>query len=490
MVAIMAPIKISMKDKKKEERKETHPSLKELQEKKYPFPDSDIPGMLKDLLEKKVIQLPECKRPEEIGRVKDSKYCHYHWIVSHSSEKCFVLKELLVDLARKNKILLDLDKSAESNHATVIVGPPNSPSSKSKTEMSQSIIPTVKAIPKVIQFEVLTIEEDKSWTPVTRRKSKKSKSKTQHFSLKKVEEKKNSTRHSKKEVMDKRKNEKRMQQVDKFLEENSSTLIILRDFVPIGYFGDDLVEVACMVLTVEADVEQVHAIKAMPDKKEIDVLTTLKELPPRFSLREASQLPRFVQLALVRVLEDLRKYEFVVNELDYPEVNSITSVPCCTTVTFTNEDLQLGSKPHNRPLFVSGFISEQKVKCILVDRGLAVNIMPKFTIKKLGIPVDELARSHLVIQGFNQGDQRAIGMIHLNLTIGELTASTLFHVINARTSYNLLLRLPWIHGNGVVVSTLHQCFKFDQGGIKTVLADNKPFTETESVITRPSYMVS
>jgi len=29
-----------------------HPTLKELQEKKYSFPDSDLPGMLYDLLEK------------------------------------------------------------------------------------------------------------------------------------------------------------------------------------------------------------------------------------------------------------------------------------------------------------------------------------------------------------------------------------------------------------------------------------------------------
>ena len=39
------------------------PTLKELQEKKCPFPNSDLPRMLEDLLEKGVIQLPEPKRP-------------------------------------------------------------------------------------------------------------------------------------------------------------------------------------------------------------------------------------------------------------------------------------------------------------------------------------------------------------------------------------------------------------------------------------------
>ena len=53
---------------------------------------------------------------------------------------------------------------------------------------------------------------------------------------------------------------------------------------------------------------------------------------------------------------------------------------CNTTITFSDDDLLLGSKPHNRPLFVTGYIREQKVKQILVDGGSVVNIMSKFTM--------------------------------------------------------------------------------------------------------------
>ena len=74
--------------------------MKEL-EKKYHFPDSDVPSMLEDLLQKKVIELPKCKRPEEMGRVNDPNYCHYHRIVSHSVEKCFILKDLIMKLAKQ-----------------------------------------------------------------------------------------------------------------------------------------------------------------------------------------------------------------------------------------------------------------------------------------------------------------------------------------------------------------------------------------------------
>ncbi|KAM1594417.1 hypothetical protein ACFX10_000832 [Malus domestica] len=117
---------------------------------------------------------------------------------------------------------------------------------------------------------------------------------------------------------------------------------------------------------------------------------------------------------------------------------------------------------------------------MLVDGGSAINIMPKSTMTAIGIKVDELSLSRLLIQGFNQGGQRAMGMIRVEMTISELKSSVMFHVIDARTSYGLLLGRPWIHENGVVPSTLHQCLKFYQERVKVIYGDTKPFTEAES----------
>ena len=80
--------------------------MKELQEKKYPLPDSYMSGMLDDLLEKVVVELLESKRPKEVGRVIDPKYCRYyryHRVTSHPLEKCVTLKEHIVRLVRDGK---------------------------------------------------------------------------------------------------------------------------------------------------------------------------------------------------------------------------------------------------------------------------------------------------------------------------------------------------------------------------------------------------
>ncbi|KAL0299885.1 UNVERIFIED_CONTAM: hypothetical protein Sangu_3149100 [Sesamum angustifolium] len=124
-----------------------------------------------------------------------------------------------------------------------------------------------------------------------------------------------------------------------------------------------------------------------------------------------------------------------------------------STITFTDEDLLLGSKPHNRPLFVAGYVREQKVNRILIDGGSAVNILPLRILKELEIPIDELSNSRLMIQGFNQGGQRAVGIIRMQLTMEDMVSSALFHVIDAKTSYNMLLGRPWLHENAVVPST-------------------------------------
>jgi len=96
------------------------PTLKELQEKKYNhFPDSDLSGMLDDLLEKGIIELPPSKRPKKSRRTNDPKYCRYHRVVNHPLEKCITLKERIMQLAKDGTIIRDLEEAADTNHTTI-----------------------------------------------------------------------------------------------------------------------------------------------------------------------------------------------------------------------------------------------------------------------------------------------------------------------------------------------------------------------------------
>ena len=76
-------------------------------------------------------------------------------------------------------------------------------------------------------------------------------------------------------------------------------------------------------------------------------------------------------------------------------------------------------------------------------------------MNNLGIIVEELSKSRMMIQAFNLEGQRAVGMIRIELTMGDLSTSSIVLVIDAETSCRFLLRQPGLHEHGIMASTLH-----------------------------------
>ena len=64
----------------------------------------------------------------------------YHRIISHPIQKCFVLKELIMKLAKERKIKLDFDDVAESNLATFSCGLPSYMSPTTKQGANTTLI--------------------------------------------------------------------------------------------------------------------------------------------------------------------------------------------------------------------------------------------------------------------------------------------------------------------------------------------------------------
>ncbi|KAL0458203.1 UNVERIFIED_CONTAM: hypothetical protein Slati_0447500 [Sesamum latifolium] len=78
----------------------------------------------------------------------------------------------------------------------------------------------------------------------------------------------------------------------------------------------------------------------------------------------------------------------------------------------------------------------------------------------------------------------------MKLLMDDMVSTALLHVIDAKTSYNMLLGRPWLHEKFVVPSTWHQCFKYCRNGIvRKVLGDSKPFTEAESHFADTKYYI-
>ncbi|KAM2981862.1 hypothetical protein FF2_013130 [Malus domestica] len=155
---------------------------------------------------------------------------------------------------------------------------------------------------------------------------------------------------------------------------------------------------------VEVEIEETSKGQAITIEEE-KTLTPKESLASYISIEEALRLPKEMRRALIAVLASPDDHKVQERKDKGLELWPHEYATCCAThdvITFTDKDLLLGSKPHNRPLFISGYVKEHKVNRMLVDCGLAINIMPKSTMATIRIKVGELTRSRLLIQGSDQ----------------------------------------------------------------------------------------
>jgi hypothetical protein len=93
----------------------------------------------------------------------------------------------------------------------------------------------------------------------------------------------------------------------------------------------------------------------------------------------------------------------------------------------------------------------------MVDGGAGVNVMPLSTFEKTGYQEGELRRTNTSLSAFTGEVMNTKGVMSVELTVGSTMLATSFFVVDVHGRYNLLLGHDWIHANGRVLSTLHQC---------------------------------
>lgn len=120
------------------------------------------------------------------------------------------------------------------------------------------------------------------------------------------------------------------------------------------------------------------------------------------------------------------------------------------------ERLHVGMKNHIKPIFIWAKVKNTTINKILVDGGAAVNLMPHFMLEKIGKYDTDLRPHNRVLSNYEWKNGQTMGVIQVDVIVGSITRSTIFMEIASRPSYSLLLGREWIHGIGVVSSSLHQ----------------------------------
>jgi hypothetical protein len=110
---------------------------------------------------------------------------------------------------------------------------------------------------------------------------------------------------------------------------------------------------------------------------------------------------------------------------------------------------------------------------MLVDTGVAVNIMPYSVLCRLGHSAEDLIKTNITLSDFNGQASEAQGVLNVHLTVGSKTILTSFFTISSNSMYTVLLRRDWIHANCCIPSTMHQCLiQWDGDEVEVVHADD------------------
>jgi hypothetical protein len=137
------------------------------------------------------------------------------------------------------------------------------------------------------------------------------------------------------------------------------------------------------------------------------------------------------------------------------------------------EKPQVKNYKHLKALYLKGYINGQPVYKMLVDTGVAVNIMPYSVLRRLGRSTGDLIKTNVTLSDFNGQTSEAQGILSVDLTIGNKTVPTSFFVVNSKSTYNVLLGRDWIHTNCCIPSTMHQCLiQWDGDEVEVVHADD------------------
>jgi len=143
-------------------------------------------------------------------------------------------------------------------------------------------------------------------------------------------------------------------------------------------------------------------------------------------------------------------------------------------IVFTDDDFHGLDHQQDDPMVITVEIENYAVKKVLVDQGSSVDILYWATYQKLQLPDTAMVPYDEPIYGFSGEQVSTRGYIDLHTVFREGTQTKIipicFLIVDAPTSYNILMGRPSLNTLGTVVSIPHLAMKLlaPSGDILTI----------------------
>ena len=134
------------------------------------------------------------------------------------------------------------------------------------------------------------------------------------------------------------------------------------------------------------------------------------------------------------------------------------------TITFSDSDLEGCQHPHDDPLVIRAIVANTTVHRVLIDNGSSADIIFASAFDKMGIGREKMEPVSTHFRGFSGEKVLPLGSIQLVLTLGEppcqVTTTTRFLIVDATSTYNMLLGRPSLNVVKAIPSAYHMIIKF------------------------------
>jgi hypothetical protein len=128
---------------------------------------------------------------------------------------------------------------------------------------------------------------------------------------------------------------------------------------------------------------------------------------------------------------------------------------------------------HLKALYLKGYINSHPINKMLVNTGVAVNIIPYSVLHRLGHSAEDLIKTNVTLSDFNGQASEAQGVLNVDMTVGSKIVPTSFLIVSSKCTYVVLLGRYWIHANYCIPSMMHQCLiHWDGDEVEVVHADD------------------
>lgn len=188
-------------------------------------------------------------------------------------------------------------------------------------------------------------------------------------------------------------------------------------------------------------------------KIQYDLVSQLHKTPTQISIQELLKLsPKNKAILEQALLEtnvpqdlDADKFQAMVAHMTGPH-----------NLTFSEHDNISLSHPHNTPLHIEVLVYKHRVKRVLIDGGVGLNICTLKFIRALGLSKQSIYPcKKITIKAYDDEERSSKGTVMLPIQVGPIQKDTMCQVLDIDLTYNILLGRPWIHEMQAVPSTYH-----------------------------------